>query len=65
MALLSTSLAPLVSYMALGSVHASIPLGVLTGVAVGFLLPSLSAYTYKIQNGMNLYNMALPADCSP
>ena len=56
-ALLSTSLAPLVSYMALGSVHASIPLGVLTGVAVGFLLPSLSAYTYKIQNGMNLYNM--------
>ena len=49
-ALLSTSLAPLVSYMALGSVHASIPLGVLTGVAVGFLLPSLSAYTYKIQN---------------
>ena len=43
--------------MALGSVHASIPLGVLTGVAVGFLLPSLSAYTYKIQNGMNLYNM--------
>ena len=56
-ALLSTSLAPLVSYMALGSVHASIPLGVLTGVVVGFLLPSLSAYTYKIQNGMNLYNM--------
>ena len=24
---------------------------------MGFLLPSLSAYTYKIQNGMNLYNM--------
>ena len=23
----------------------------------GLLLPSLSAYTYKIQNGMNLYNM--------
>lgn len=56
-ALLSTSLAPLVSYMALGSVHASLPLGVLSGVAVGFLLPSLSAYTYKVQNGMNLYNM--------
>ena len=28
-----------------------------TGILVGFLLPSLSAYTYKIQNGMNLYNM--------
>ena len=56
-ALLATSLAPLVSYMALGSVHASLPLGLLTGVIVGFVLPSLSAYTYKIQNGFNLYNM--------
>lgn len=56
-ALLSTSLSPLVSYMALGSVHASLPLGVLAGVMVGFLMPSLSAYTYKVQNGMNLYNM--------
>jgi hypothetical protein len=56
-ALLSTALSPLVSYMALGSVHASIPLGVLTGIIIGFILPSLSAYTYKIQNGMNLYNM--------
>ena len=55
--LLATSLAPLVSYMALGSIHASIPLGILTGIIIGFVLPSLSAYTYKIQNGMNLYNM--------
>ena len=55
--LLATSLSPLVSYMALGSTHASIPAGVLTGVAIGFVLPSLSDYTYKIQNGMNLYNM--------
>ena len=53
-ALLATSLAPLVSYMALGSIHASLPLGALTGVGIGFLLPSLSAYTYKVQNGMNL-----------
>jgi len=56
-ALLATSLAPLVSYMALGSIHANLLLGVLIGVVVGFLLPSLAAYTYKIQNGMNLYNM--------
>lgn len=56
-ALLATSLSPLVSYMALGSIHASLPLGILTGVLVGFILPSLSAYTYKIQNGLNLYNM--------
>lgn len=56
-ALLATSLAPLVSYMGLGSIHKSIPLGVFSGIVVGFLLPSLSAYTYKVQNGMNLYNM--------
>lgn len=56
-ALLATSLAPMVSYMALGSIHASLPLGILTGIVIGFVLPSLSAYTYKIQNGMNLYNM--------
>ena len=55
--LLATSLAPLVSYMALGSIHASLPLGILVGIVIGFILPSLSAYTYKIQNGMNLYNM--------
>ncbi|MBQ7778446.1 MAG: DUF1576 domain-containing protein [Oscillibacter sp.] len=56
-ALLATSLAPMVSYMALGSVHASLPLGAATGILIGFVLPSLSAYTYKVQNGMNLYNM--------
>lgn len=56
-ALLATSLAPLVSYMSLGSIHASLPLGIFTGIGIGFILPPLSAYTYKIQNGVNLYNM--------
>lgn len=55
--LLATALAPLVSYMALGSTHASLPLGLVTGIFIGFILPSLSGYTYKVQNGMNLYNM--------
>ena len=55
--LLATALAPLVSYMALGSTHASLPLGLVTGILIGFILPSLSSYTYKVQNGMNLYNM--------
>ena len=55
--LLATSLAPLVSYMALGSSHASLPLGLATGLLIGFILPPLSGYTYKVQNGMNLYNM--------
>ena len=55
--MLATSLAPLVSYMAFGSQFASIPLGILIGIIIGFVLPPLSEYTYKIQNGMNLYNM--------
>ena len=55
--LLATALSPMVSYMALGSQHASMIVGLLTGMFIGFVLPSLSAYTYKVQNGMNLYNM--------
>ena len=42
-ALLATALSPMVSYMALGSIHASLPLGLLTGILIGFILPSLSA----------------------
>ena len=56
-ALLSTALSPLVSYMAFGSVHASLPMGVLVGILIGFTLPALSAHTYNVHNGMNLYNM--------
>lgn len=55
--LLSTALSPLVSFLAFGSIHASLPLSLGAGLALGFLLPPLAAYTYKIQNGMNLYNM--------
>ncbi|MFI3166864.1 MAG: DUF1576 domain-containing protein [Bacillota bacterium] len=55
--LLATALAPLVSYMALGSTIASIPVGILAGVIVGFVIPPISGYTYKIQNGINLYNV--------
>ncbi|NCB63175.1 MAG: DUF1576 domain-containing protein [Clostridia bacterium] len=55
--LLATALSPMVSYMALGSQHAHLIIGLLTGMFIGFVLPSLSAYTYKVQNGMNLYNM--------
>lgn len=61
-ALLSTSLAPLVTYGAfLGNQLLGMPVGILTGtlsgVLIGFVLPPLSAHTGKIQNGMNLYNM--------
>ena len=56
-ALLSTSLAPVVTYIALDNGFGNLWWGILVGVLIGFLLPPLSAYTYKIQNGMNLYNM--------
>ncbi len=56
-ALLATALSPMVSYMGLGSQYAHLISGVLVGTFIGFILPPLSAYTYKVQNGMNLYNM--------
>lgn len=55
--LLSTALAPVISYIALDNGWGTPLLGGLVGVLIGFILPPLSAYTYKIQNGMNLYNV--------
>ena len=57
MGLLATALAPVVSYIALDNGWGTLGTGCLTGLLIGFLMPPLSAYTYKIQNGMNLYNM--------
>lgn len=55
--LLATALSPVVSYVALDNGWGNLGWGILIGLVVGFVLPPLSAYTYKIQNGMNLYNM--------
>ena len=55
--LLATSLSPVVSYVALDNGWGNIWWAILIGAIIGFVLPPLSAYTYKIQNGMNLYNM--------
>ncbi len=59
--LLSTCLAPVVSYMAFGSRFAHPLLGILIGLLIGFVMPSISAYTYRIQNGMNLHNVGFAA----
>ena len=56
-ALLATALAPVVSYVSLDNGWGNLTVGILIGVAVGFLLPPLASYTYKIQRGLNLYNM--------
>lgn len=55
--LLATALSPVVSYLALDNGWGSPVAGALVGMLIGFVLPPLSAYTYKVQNGMNLYNM--------
>ena len=55
--LMSTALSPVVSYIALDNGWGTLEAGILTGIVIGFLMPSLSAYTYKVQNGMNLYNV--------
>lgn len=55
--LMATALSPIVSYFVLNHTWRSLPAGILMGLLVGFIMPSLSAYTYKVQNGMNLYNI--------
>ena len=47
--------------MALGSKFASIPLGVVTGLVIGFLIPPLAGYTATLQKGLNLYNNGFTA----
>lgn len=56
-ALLSTALSPMVSYLAFARPEPwTLPLAVLVGLTIGFVMPSLSSYTFRILNGMNLYN---------
>ena len=54
LALRGTALAPMVSFMAI-RYHPW--LGILTGLAVGFLLPPVAEHAHRVQNGMNLYSV--------
>lgn len=63
-ALFGTSLAPTVTQIMFGLSMPktfSIPLGMLTGVAVGFILPPLSTHMMRIHQGFNLYNIGFTA----
>jgi len=55
--LMATALAPIVSYIALDNGWGHPILGIASGMLIGFIMPPLAAYTYRIQNGMNLYNV--------
>ena len=55
--LMATALAPVVSYIAIDNGFGGVHWGILVGLVIGFIMPPLAAYTYRIQNGMNLYNV--------
>lgn len=58
MSLMSTTLAPVVSALWFnGGGAVSFLGGCLVGMAIGFFLPILAAYTFRVQKGMNFYNV--------
>lgn len=61
--LLSTTLAPVVSMVALQKENhvGFILLGIFVGICIGFVMPSIAAFTAKIQNGFSLYNVGFAA----
>lgn len=59
-ALLGTSLSPIVSQVSFGdNLYRPIPiiLGILVGIIVGFVLPPIASHSIKSHNGYNLYNI--------
>ena len=54
---MATALSPVISYIALDNGWGSVPLGIIVGIVIGYIMAPLAAYTYRIQNGMNLYNV--------
>ena len=59
-ALLGTSLAPVVSQLSFGSgmpLEISIIVGIILGILLGFILPPIASYSIKVHNGYNLYNI--------
>lgn len=57
--LLSSGISPIVSYLIFGldiDLLLSIPIGVFTGIFIGFLLPAFNAHALRFHQGYNLYN---------
>lgn len=55
--LMSTALSPIISYIFLDNGWGNPVIALAFGIVIGFIMPALAAYTYRIQNGMNLYNV--------
>lgn len=64
-ALFGTTLSPIVTEMSLLSVHwrGVLPqlFPLVIGLLIGFILPSISAYTLRVHQGYNLYNVGFAA----
>jgi hypothetical protein len=63
-AMFGTSLAPLVTQVMFSTglpKIVSIPLGIIIGLGVGFVLPPLGAYLMRVHQGFNLYNVGFTA----
>jgi hypothetical protein len=59
-ALFGTTLSPLVSFLSFGTeldLMFSIPLGVLSGILAGFVLPPLASHMLRFHDGYNVYNI--------
>lgn len=63
-AFFGTALAPVMTeilFSTTSSVFIRVPLGILISLAMGFILPSVSANVLKVHQGFNLYNMGFTA----
>ena len=57
--LFSTGISPIVSYCFFGfnlNYYIAIPLGIVIGIVVGFILPAIASHTIIFHEGYNLYN---------
>lgn len=58
--LFSTGISPVISYIIFGldlNIFISVPLGIITGIVIGLVLPPISGNTIKFHSGYNLYNI--------
>lgn len=63
-ALFGTALAPITSEILFSKtypIYTKIPIGIIVGLCIGFILPPLSTYLLRVHQGFNLYNIGFAA----
>jgi len=64
MALFGTAMAPMVTEIIFSSTSSfliRVPIGIIVGISIGFILPPLSSYLVRVHQGYNLYNIGFTA----